>query len=58
MKQIAASFAELLRDESGATSIEYAFIASLISMVIISAVTLIGTRLNTLLAGVLPGLEK
>ena len=33
-------------DDSGATSIEYALIASLISLVIITAVTGIGTKLN------------
>ncbi|CAH1654897.1 Flp family type IVb pilin [Hyphomicrobiales bacterium] len=57
MKQIAASLAGLLRDERGATAIEYAFIASLVSIVIVSAVTLIGTRLSALTALVLPGLK-
>jgi pilus assembly protein Flp/PilA len=36
----------LLRDESGATAIEYGLIAALISVVIITAVTLVGTRLS------------
>ncbi|UZF92480.1 Flp family type IVb pilin [Bosea sp. NBC_00550] len=58
MKQIGASFAGFLSDERGATSIEYAFIASLVSIVILGAVTLIGTRLNTLFEGVVPGLGK
>lgn len=57
MKQIAASFAGLLRDERGATAIEYAFIAGLVSIVIVSAVTLIGTRLSAMMALVLPGLQ-
>ncbi|MFN3462534.1 MAG: Flp family type IVb pilin [Terricaulis sp.] len=35
-----------LRDERGATAIEYALIASLIGMVIIGAVTAIGESLN------------
>ncbi len=35
-----------LRDESGATAIEYGLIAGLISVVIITALTHIGTRLN------------
>jgi pilus assembly protein Flp/PilA len=36
-----------LRDESAATAIEYALIASGIALVIITAVKGIGTRLNT-----------
>ena len=36
-----------LRDESGATAIEYGLIAALISVVIITAVTLVGTNLST-----------
>jgi len=39
--------AKLLRDESGATAIEYGLIAALISVVIIAAVTLVGTNLST-----------
>lgn len=38
---------KLLCDESGATAIEYGLIAALISVVIISAVTLVGTNLST-----------
>ena len=38
----------LHRDESGATAIEYGLIASLIAVVIITAVTLIGTNLSTI----------
>jgi pilus assembly protein Flp/PilA len=34
-----------LRDESGATAIEYALIASLIALVIVASVTTIGTKL-------------
>ena len=34
------------RDESGATAIEYGLIAALISVVIITAVTAIGTNLK------------
>ena len=39
--------AKLFRDESGATAIEYGLIAALIAVVIVSAVSTIGTRLNT-----------
>ncbi|MGH6828872.1 MAG: Flp family type IVb pilin [Rhizomicrobium sp.] len=35
-----------VRDESGATAIEYGLIAALISVVIITAVTLVGTKLT------------
>jgi pilus assembly protein Flp/PilA len=36
-----------LRDESGATAIEYGLIAALIAVVIIGAVTVVGTSLST-----------
>jgi len=36
----------LLRDESGATAIEYGLIAALISVVIIVAITAVGTQLS------------
>ena len=36
----------LFRDESGATAIEYGLIAALISVVIIGAVTLVGSNLS------------
>lgn len=36
-----------VRDESGATAIEYGLIAALISVVIITALSTIGTNLNT-----------
>ena len=35
-----------LKDESGATAIEYGLIAALISVVIVTAVGLVGTALN------------
>ena len=38
-------FKTLYKDESGATAIEYGLIAALISVVIIGAVTTIGTKL-------------
>ena len=37
---------KLLRDESGATAIEYGLIAALIAVVIIGAVTTVGTKLS------------
>jgi pilus assembly protein Flp/PilA len=40
-------FAEIIRDESGATAIEYGLIAALISVVIIGAITAVGTNLSS-----------
>ena len=37
---------QFLRDESGATAIEYGLIAALIAVVIITAVTAVGTNLT------------
>jgi pilus assembly protein Flp/PilA len=42
-----SKFFAFLRDESGATAIEYGLIAALISVVIITAVKLVGTNLDT-----------
>jgi pilus assembly protein Flp/PilA len=44
MRQV---FSKFLRDQSGATAIEYCLIAVGISIVIIAAVNGIGTSLNT-----------
>ncbi len=38
----------LIRDESGATAIEYGLIAGLVSIAIIAALTLLGGNLSTL----------
>lgn len=40
-------FARFTTDKSGATAIEYGLIAALVSVVIITAVTLMGTNLTT-----------
>jgi pilus assembly protein Flp/PilA len=37
---------QFLRDESGATAIEYGLIAALIAVVVITAVTTVGTNLR------------
>jgi pilus assembly protein Flp/PilA len=42
----------LLKDETGATAIEYGLIASLIAVVIIVGVSLVGTHLNGLFSTV------
>jgi pilus assembly protein Flp/PilA len=47
MKRVQAVVSMFLADESAATAIEYALIASGISIVIITAVNGIGTSLNT-----------
>ena len=41
-----------VRNESGATAIEYGLIAGLISIVIITAVTLVGGNLSTVFTNV------
>jgi pilus assembly protein Flp/PilA len=37
----------LIKDESGATAIEYGLIAALISVAAIAAITTVGTKLST-----------
>jgi pilus assembly protein Flp/PilA len=49
MKNLVSRFA---KDESGATAIEYALIASLISVAIITAVTTTGTKVGNTFDGV------
>ena len=49
-------FSRFANDESGATAIEYGLIAALISVVIIGAVTLVGTNLTTKFNAVAAGL--
>jgi len=39
-------FARFVKDESGATAIEYGLIAGLISVVVITAVTTVGTKIS------------
>jgi pilus assembly protein Flp/PilA len=46
--QMKTSFVRILKDESGVTAIEYGLIAGLISVVILVAVTAIGTSLQGL----------
>jgi len=40
-------FSKFLKDESGATAIEYGLIAAFIAVAIITAVTTLGTNLTT-----------
>ena len=46
-----------LRDPSGATAIEYCFIAGLVSILIVTGATAIGTRLNVKFSFVSNGLN-
>ena len=47
MKNWTSSIERFLKDESGATAIEYGLIAGLISVVIAASVTTIGSDLKT-----------
>ncbi len=49
MKNLVSRF---LRDDSGATAIEYGLIAALIAVVIIGALQAIGTNLNNVMSNV------
>ncbi|HVL72367.1 MAG TPA: Flp family type IVb pilin [Beijerinckiaceae bacterium] len=51
-------FRRFIRDESGATAIEYGLIAALIAVVIISAATTLGTKLSTTFTNVANQLGK
>ena len=50
------TLSKLYRDDSGATAIEYGLIAALISVVIIGALTLVGTQLSAVFQKVQGGL--
>lgn len=39
-------FVSLMKDESGATAIEYGLIAALVAVAIIAAISLLGTQLS------------
>jgi pilus assembly protein Flp/PilA len=45
-------FRKLLKDEQGATAIEYGLIAALISVAAITAFTTVGTNLNGMMTNV------
>ncbi|MBB4952882.1 pilus assembly protein Flp/PilA [Agrobacterium vitis] len=45
-------FARFLKDESGATAIEYGLIAALISVALIAGATTIGTQINTVFTNI------
>jgi len=45
-------FKRFVKDESGATAIEYGLIAALIAVVAIAGMTLVGTKLEALFQGI------
>lgn len=45
-------FTNLIKDETGATAIEYGLIAALVSVAIIAALTVLGTNLSALFQGI------
>ena len=47
---------QFFADESGATAIEYGLIAALIAVVIISAVTALGTTIDTKFRAIVTGM--
>jgi pilus assembly protein Flp/PilA len=51
-------FARFVKDESGATAIEYGLIAALIALAIMAGATAVGTSLNELFTGVATELDK
>ena len=49
---------KFLRDESGATAIEYGLIAALVSVVLIAILTSLGTTLQAKFAAICKGLNN
>lgn len=47
MKNLISNATRFIKDEEGVTAIEYGLIAALIAVVIIAAVTIVGTQLRT-----------
>ncbi|TCD16372.1 Flp family type IVb pilin [Oricola cellulosilytica] len=45
-------FARFMKDESGATAIEYGLIAALVSVAVISGATVLGTTINAKLGAI------
>ncbi|MEQ9437067.1 Flp family type IVb pilin [Hyphomonas sp.] len=50
-------FARFLKDESGATAIEYGLIAALIAVAIIGGVTALGSNANTTFSAIATEME-
>jgi pilus assembly protein Flp/PilA len=45
-------FSRFIRDDSGATAIEYGLIAGLIAVVVVTSITTLGTKLSNTFANV------
>jgi pilus assembly protein Flp/PilA len=52
-----STFRRVVKDDSGATAIEYGLIAALVSVAIIAALTLLGDNLNATFQAVADNLE-
>ncbi len=52
MPRYLATLTQLKRDEKGVTALEYGLIAALIAVVIIGAVTTLGTNLSSTFTGI------
>jgi len=52
MKILKKAVARFVREEEGVTAIEYGLIAGLIAVVIIGAVTTLGTKLNAVFTNI------
>ncbi|MCR4521285.1 MULTISPECIES: Flp family type IVb pilin [Bosea] len=57
MERIRQSFLEFVRDERGATVIEYGLVAVIISITIITSVTFYGARVNSFLMAAASGIK-
>ncbi len=57
MTSIRSAVARFLRDENGASLVEYALLIALIAVVCVGAVTLIGTNVNAKLNGAATSLK-
>lgn len=55
MRRITTTFASLVRDERGATALEYGFIAFLMSIAAVAVIAQIGINVNELTSRVLDG---
>ncbi len=52
MKAIVQRVQQFFREEDGVTAIEYGLLAALVGVAIITAATLLGTKLGTLFTGI------
>ena len=57
-KQMLTTFRKLIKDESGATAIEYGLIAALVAVVLITALTNLGSALDNKFDAVTNALNK